>query len=132
VRYVLHTDGHTDGRDPVLQNLLDHIHRLPQDKAWSVEIKQYRKKRTLDQNARFHAMCSELGQTVGYTCEEMKRAVKHEIGAYEIVTSKVGKVARYESSADWDRLKMGTAIDLLHRWAIDCDHAWSVESSTGI
>ena len=107
-----------------VKNLLD---LLPPEKTWSVEIKQHRKRRTTDQNSKFHAMCQELGQEVGYTCEELKRLVKKEIGACQIVDGPLGKVLRFESSADWDRQRMAEAIELLYRWGIDADHVWRVE-----
>ncbi len=48
-RYVLHKSD--PGRDQVRRNLHAFIDRLPEDRAWRVEIKPYRKERSLDQNA---------------------------------------------------------------------------------
>lgn len=48
-RYILHKDD--PGRAQVRANLHAFIDRLPVDKAWRVEIKPYRKERSLDQNA---------------------------------------------------------------------------------
>jgi len=127
VKYIIPKGLDAPGRAIKIGFCQDVIALLPPEKTWSVEIKQYRKRRTTDQNAKFHAMCQELGQEVGYTCEELKRLVKKEIGACQIVDGQLGKVWRFESSADWDRQRMAEAIELLYRWGIDADHVWRVE-----
>ena len=45
----------------------------------------------------------------------------------QILDGPLGKVWRFESSADWDRQRMAEAIELLYRWGIDADHVWRVE-----
>ena len=114
-------------RSRVIRNLFDQIERLPADKAWTVVVKKFVRQRTTDQNSRFHAMCTELGNAVGYTCEELKKLVKKELGRYQTIDGPMGRVIRFQSSADWNSVEMSEAIELLHRWAIEAEHVWSVE-----
>ena len=111
----------------IMQNIQYALMNLDRDKSWTVEIKQRKHNRTLEQNSKFHAMCQELGDVLGYTCEEVKRLVKHELGFYKVIDGQVGKVARLESSADWNSEKMSRAIEQLNIWAIEVGHVWRVE-----
>lgn len=104
------------------------IRQLDDANSYTVTITPNRDRRTLDQNSKFHAMAQELGDVLGYTCDEIKRLVKHELGYYEVVDGKVGKVARLDSSADWDTEKMSRAIEQLNLWAIEVGHLWRVET----
>ena len=113
--------------DGVMYNIENALMNLDQQKAWTVEIKKRVDRRTLDQNSKFHAMCSELGDAIGYTAEEMKRLLKHELGFYTVVDGPVGKIARLETSADWDTEKMSRAIEQLNIWAIDVNHVWRLD-----
>lgn len=108
--------------------LIGDVQRLDDANSYTVTITQNRDRRTTDQNSKFHAMCQELGDVLGYTCEEVKRLVKHELGFYQVVDGKVGKVARLDSSADWDTEKMSRAIEQLNIWAIDVGHVWRIEA----
>lgn len=108
--------------------LIGDVQRLDDANSYTVTITQNRDRRTTDQNSKFHAMCQELGDVLGYTCEEVKRLVKHELGFYQVVDGKVGKVARLDSSADWDTEKMSRAIEQLNIWAIDVAHVWRIEA----
>lgn len=115
-------------RQVCIANVIAQLHTLDDDKAYTVKISRDRQKRTIDQNSKFHAMCQELGDTLGYTCEELKRLVKHELGFYKVIQGQVGKVARLESSAEWDAEKMSRAIEQLNLWAIEVSHLWRVET----
>jgi len=109
----------------IKSNALRYINQLPDDKAYVVEVKKPR--RTNPQNDRFHAMCQELGDEIGYTCEEMKRLVKNELGRYRVIDGPCGKIKRLQSSADWDRAEMSEAIELLIRWGGEVGHRWRIE-----
>lgn len=115
-------------RQVCIANVISALHTLDDDKAYTVKISKQRQKRTIDQNSKFHAMCHELGDTLGYTCEEVKRLVKHELGFYKVIEGQVGKIARLESSAEWDAEKMSRAIEQLNLWAIEVSHVWRVEA----
>ena len=111
----------------VMQNIQYALMNLDQQKSWTIEIKQRKQGRTLEQNSKFHAMCAELAKVLGYTDGELKRLTKHELGFYTVVNGPAGKVARLESSADWDAEKMSRAIEQLNLWAIEVGHVWRNE-----
>lgn len=115
-------------RKTCVNRVMDDLANLDDDNSYTVTVTRNRDRRTVDQNSKFHAMCQELGDVLGYTCDEIKRLVKHELGFYEVVDGKVGKVARLDSSADWDTEKMSRAIEQLNLWAIEVDHVWRVEA----
>ena len=114
-------------RHDCVGRLIMDLRNLDLDNSYTVTITQNRDRRTTDQNSKFHAMCQELGDVLGYTCDEIKRLVKHELGFFEVVDGKVGKVARLDSSASWNTEKMSRAIEQLNLWAIEVDHVWRVE-----
>lgn len=114
-------------RQVCVANVISALHTLDEGKAYTVKITEQRDRRTVDQNSKFHAMCQELGDALGYTCEELKRLVKHELGYYKHIDGPVGKIARLESSADWSTEKMSRAIDQLNIWAIEVSHVWRVK-----
>ena len=115
------------GRGVIIGDIAGHLQALPLDKAFEVEIRPYRSRRTVDQNSKFHAMCQELGQEIGYTAAELKKLVKHELGYYQIIDGPCGKIKRLESSADWNTERMAEAIEQLHRWGAEVSHRWSAE-----
>ena len=85
------------------------------------------RKRTSDQNSKWHAMAGELAQELGYTAEELKRLAKHELGRFTVIDGPVGKIKRLQSSADWSVEEMSEAIELLNRWAAEAGHVWRVQ-----
>ena len=101
------------------------IRELEPRKTMLVTITE--RKRSTDQNSKWHAMAGELAQELGYTPEELKRLAKHELGRYTIIDGPVGKIKRLQSSADWTVDEMSAAIELLHRWAAEVGHRWRVE-----
>jgi hypothetical protein len=114
-------------RKVCIANVIRELHSLDENEAYTVKIERNRDRRTLDQNSKFHAMASELAGVVGYTPDELKRAVKKELGFYRIVSGPLGSLYRWESSADWDTEKMSRAIEQLNAWAIECDHVWRLD-----
>lgn len=118
---------HENNRGQALAMINEHLLHLNPAKSYVVTIGQWRETRSLEQNSKFHALAGELAEVLGYTQEELKRAVKKELGFYAIVDGRLGKMYRWESSADWDTVKMSKAIELLNLWAIECDHVWRFE-----
>jgi hypothetical protein len=115
-------------REQQIGRIMGNLRQLDKETAFAITITPAKDRRTLDQNNKFHAMCQELGDALGYTCEELKRLIKHELGFYTVVDGAVGKIARLDSSANWDTEKMSRAIEQLNLWAIDVGHVWRVES----
>lgn len=68
-RFILHPDSSRPG---VMANLKAFIERLPDTKAWKVEIGQYRKPRSDNQNAALWAVAyPPLRDATGHTLDEL-------------------------------------------------------------
>ena len=115
-------------REQQIGRIMGNLRQLDKETVFAVTITPAKDRRTLEQNNKFHAMCQELGDALGYTCEELKRLINHELGFYTVVDGAVGKIARLDSSANWDTEKMSRAIEQLNLWAIEVGHVWRVES----
>lgn len=73
--------------------------------------------RTEAQNRYFHKILTIWGNDAGYSLEEMKVLVKHELGLYKLFPNKrTGEeLIVYESSANWDRGKFARVTEwILH------------------
>ena len=76
---------------------------LPKGKELAVEIKQYRKKRSLDANAYFWLLCDRVAQAVGNTTkEDIYRAKIRDVGVYEDI--------EYDKSECMAKVKMWSEI----------------------
>ena len=65
----------------ILDRLINVLTNLPiTEKPWEVIIQEYKPKRTLEQNAKWHAMIRDLAQELGYDPKQMKNIVKDELG----------------------------------------------------
>jgi hypothetical protein len=63
-------------RGTILANLISFVSRLPDTKAWKVEITEHRKSRTQDQNeALFGHAYKILSAETGYTLDELHEAM---------------------------------------------------------
>ena len=59
------------------QRLMAHISGLSQDKSWDVDIRLHRNKRNLEQNAKFHALVSEIAEHIeGVDSATLKKVIK--------------------------------------------------------
>ena len=55
------------------------------DKPYTISIRRFHRPRTLDQNAKLHAMIRELALHCGYTESEMKEALKYKFGPMKMI-----------------------------------------------
>lgn len=84
-KFTLNTDK---GRARVLENLVKFLQSLPSEKSWTIEIKQYRKSRSDDQNAALWGVAyPPLCEHTGYRAEEI-----HEVMCMEFFGRKVDDV----------------------------------------
>jgi len=70
MKYLLIDDKRT-------QNCIDHIKSLEPNGKWEVTIMEYKKKRSLAQNALYHMWKPYLAKHFGYTDEEMHEELKY-------------------------------------------------------
>ena len=82
-------------------------------KGKSVELKEQRKARSLDQNSYFHKIVSIWADDIGYTIEEAKTVIKRELGYYY---EKNGQKF-LESTATMDTKRMSELTDKFRLWS---------------
>ena len=72
------------------------------------------KKRSLDQNAKFHALCQDIGSELGYTAQEMKELAKYSV--FGIIEREFhGKtLAELKATSKCNTQEMGQLIDWLY------------------
>jgi hypothetical protein len=96
-KYTLHADK---GRPRVLENLVRFLESLPADKAWTIEVKPFRKERTDSQNhALFGVAYPPLVEYTGFTPEEIHEVMCMEFfGKVEYEVLGVDKVRPYRTT----------------------------------
>jgi hypothetical protein len=67
-----------DGRQVILG--LSQEPTLDQSKRYNVEIREWRPRRSLNQNALFHALCAEISRLTGMDRELVKQGIKEVYG----------------------------------------------------
>lgn len=91
-------------------NVLDSIKK---DKTYDVEIKQYRKKRSLDANAYLWTLCDKISRVIPDTTkEDVYRNAIHDVGVFEIVPIKDEAVERWMDN--WKVKGLGWIAEVLH------------------
>lgn len=109
-RFIIHK------RDAIRrENARACIYDLDPGRAWVVEIKEYRKKRSLDQNAYIHAVPLKiLAEHTGYEIEELKEYLCGEFSGWqerEVFGKK--KVRPKLRTSDMDSQQMTQFIEFL-------------------
>jgi len=108
LRFILRTDeAHASAVRCVTSAAVRSVRPL------EVVIREHRPRRTPDQNDKFHAAARNLAELTGHDVEDIKRAVKVELG----LTCKrefLGAIRTVlKSSADFSKLEMMDAITWL-------------------
>ena len=81
-------------------------------KTYEAEMKEHRKKRSLDANAYFWTLCGKLGTKVGLPKEEVYRSLIQDVGDnYEIVPIKNEAVEKWISN--WESKGIGWVCEVL-------------------
>lgn len=78
---------------------------LPQGKDLAVEIKQYRKRRSLDANAFLWVLCDQIAQKIDASKEDVYRRFIKEYGTFEIVPIKAKAVESFKDK--WGKNGLG-------------------------
>jgi len=95
----------------------EQIDKLNIEKLWQIDIKPYKKPRTLDQNALFHGWCKILATETGNDFEDTKEALKAMFlpPRYVEIDGKVIEVRR--STAKLDTKDMAEFCTRIQAWA---------------
>lgn len=105
-------------RPEIKHNLIRRLNALDPGKVWDVEIKEYRKPKTVSQRAWWHKLLTLYGMELGYTLPEMKDVVKREyFGTKECKVG--GKVRELPDghSEELGKMPYSELIELTYRLA---------------
>lgn len=83
-------------------------------KPYEIYMKPFRRRRTLDQNAKMHAMIRTLALHLGYSESEMKNVLKSEYGPVVKVELGDRQVIVPKSTADYDVAECGEMIEIIN------------------
>ena len=114
-RFIIAKGGNLN----VAQNACDAIHTLDPAFAHVIEIKQYRKKRSVDQNAFLHGVpLKMISDTTGYEIEDMKTYLLGEFSGwteYEVW----GQLRKRPNkrSHELNTKEFTEFLDFIQRWA---------------
>lgn len=112
-RFIIHKDD-TIRRE----NAKQHIDELPMDRQHVVEIKEYRKKRSLSQNAYIHAVpLAAIASASGHSLDEIKEYLCGErFGWEEYEMFGTRKQRPLRRTSDLDTKEMSDFIDWMLWW----------------
>lgn len=90
------------------------LNEVKKEKEYNVEIKQYRKKRSLDANAYMWTLCDKISQVVPETTkEDVYRDAIHHVGVFETFPLKDDAVERWIER--WQTNGTGWISEVLHK-----------------
>lgn len=90
------------------------LNEVKREKEYNVEIKQYRKKRSLDANAYMWTLCDKISQVVPETTkEDVYRDAIHHVGVFETFPLKDDAVERWIER--WQTNGTGWISEVLHK-----------------
>ena len=102
------------------RQIIDAVFALDPDKAWNIEIKPHRKRRTLSQNRMLWAWLNEIadivGPATGYYADELHEIFKQNF----LEPTKIeveGLQANYRSTTKLDTKEMAEYCDRIYNWA---------------
>lgn len=81
------------------------VEKLKNDGKLNIELKKYRKKRSLDSNAYAWVLLGELQNTLNIPKEEIYRYLIRNIGSYEIIPVKNEAIERFRQA--WSKNGLG-------------------------
>jgi hypothetical protein len=93
-------------------------------RPYEIQVKPFKRKRTLDQNAKMHVMMRELAAHIGYSDSEFKDFVKLEYGPKQV--SRIGDKDYLlpKSTRDYNVAECGEIIEILYMLAAECGHSF--------
>ena len=101
------------------ETLANLILGLSTEKVWSVEVKEWKPKRTTTQNATMWAWYTIIGNHLGYTKNEMHDILRDEfLPVTEIeFNGKTKRILTSTSGPDWTVDKEAEYLSHIERWA---------------
>jgi hypothetical protein len=100
-------------------------------KPYEVVVRPFKRKRTLSQNAKMHAMMRELAQHIGYSDGELKDYIKSEHGPKKTITIGDEHSTVPVSTKDYNVSECGDIIEVLFRLGAECGCSYSETNNAG-
>ena len=97
-------------KETIKKDFLRQINDLP-EKIYMLELKNYYKSRTLNQNSLFHALCQLIARETGMDPSLIKEGIKEQYGVRVDVTIGDHKVEVVKPSHQCDTAEMARLID---------------------
>lgn len=93
------------------KSILKELDNLKDDKELTVIIKEYRKKRTLSQNAYMWVLLDEIAKAVNRSKEDVYRELVKDYGVFEILPLKDEAVKRFNHN--WEKNGLGWFTEII-------------------
>ena len=90
-----------------------------------LEVKPFKRNRTLSQNAKIHSMIRDLSMHTGYTESEMKEIVKSAYGPTKCDVIGGEEVAYTKPTSQYDVEEMASFVERLYQLGAELDVTWS-------
>ena len=99
-----------------LPYLVEKLQKLDPTRRWKVEVKQWKAKRSHEQNARYWKLLTELGKHLGYTQEEL-----HDICRFKFLRNAIEiegeRLPLLKTTTKLNTKDMAEYQDAIERWA---------------
>lgn len=102
---------------PQLTRIARLVESLAPDRVWVVTVSDRAGRRTLDQNARFHAVVERIAHETGNTPALVKEALKAEFGPRQEVVLAGQQRSVPKPSSAYSEQEMSDMIDRIEAWA---------------
>lgn len=104
----------------IRQRAAEFVASLPVEPVYEVVVREYRKSRTLEQNALFHALIGDIANEMGEDDHEsVKYMVKKDILGFERRTILGQEYEIVMSTTKLNTKEMAHLIDMTYKWAAD-------------
>lgn len=94
-----------------------HIKALCMDKPWQMELKPYKKNRSLSQNKLYFMWMKVIGDEIGYTSEEMHAIMADKFLTTEFVEYAGNKIKRDKSTSRLNTKEFTEYLENIDRWS---------------
>lgn len=119
--------------DDIRKRLINIIEKLPIDKPYQIEIKPFKRKRSLNQNALFHKWVNILAEHTGYSDFEIKEYLKikflqptfMQVRDRSIVSRHTSKLNTQEMSEFMSKVQAFAIVDLDVQLPTPQDLGWN-------
>ena len=93
-------------------------------KPYTVSLARFYRPKTLEQNAKYHAMIADIAVHIGYSNSEVKDYVKAEFGPVDTITIAGKTKSIPKSVSKYTVQEMSAAIETLYRVGADAGVEW--------